>query len=296
MAKVVVPSNKTIRLSHSSANLLRGCERRYVEYKVKGTKPDSDYVESNALSVGKAFHYIQEKGRHEPTSLSLALKECHESEDIGLGHNDYGLVAGMSKAYWEFHKQSKTKVVGLEYKIETDNVVGFVDLVSIDESGKWYIEDLKCFKGFYPSAVVGLANDPQLNLYAYHAGDIAKEYGLKLNKFAGAGLRVVTKSTAKQQKKETLSDLAKRISRLVKVHRIIIPAEELHPERTMELHEDLYLTANSLHNTSHEPTQNFNYCMNYFSPCPYWSKCHGRNYTESMESVQSRVETFQLTR
>lgn len=282
------------RLSHSSANLLRGCETRYFYYKVLGAKSDSDYIDSDGLSVGKAFHHVQETGRHEQIPLGPVLKDCALDPDIQLSPSYFGLVAGMSKAYWAYHAQSGTKVIDVEYKIDTASVVGYVDLISMDEAGKWYIEDLKAYKGFSPATVTGLARDPQLNLYAFHMADISKKYKLKVKDFGGVALRIVTKSSAKQKDKENLAQFSDRVAKLTKIHRVVVPAKELRSEETVQAHEDLQLIAHNIANESYEPARNYAYCMNYFSPCPYWSRCHGKTFTEMSELWASRVETFQL--
>ena len=283
------------RLSHSSANLLRGCETRYFHYKVAGTKTDADYIDSDGLSVGKAFHYVQEWGKHQPVPLGTVLKQCAQDPEIALSPQYFGLVAGMSKAYWAYHAQSGTKVIDIEYKIDTRSVVGYIDLISQDEAGKWYIEDLKAYKGFSPNIAAGLARDPQLNLYAFHVSDIAKRCKLKIKDFGGAALRIVTKSSAKQKEgKENLAQFSDRVAKLTKIYRVVVPANELRPEETMQAHEDLQLIAHNIANEAYEPARNYNYCMNYFSPCPYWSKCHGKTFTEMSEIWSGRVESFQL--
>jgi hypothetical protein len=281
------------RLSHSSANTLRSCEQKYVHYKVLGANPDPDYTESDALSVGKAFHYIQEQSRHEKTRLADYIEYCKTSEDIKLPEDKAGLVAGMCKAYWAFHAQSGTKIVDVEYKISTDHVVGYIDAITLDDQGKWYIEDLKCYKGFYPSSVVGLSRDQQLNLYAYHAADIAKTYKLRLRDFGGAGLRIVTKSSAKQKGTEGLRHYSDRLAKLIKIYRVIVPAEDLDPEAAMAEHENLQLIANNLHAQAYEPSRNYGSCLNYFSPCQYWSKCYGKTYTQMVEEVSELAIPWQ---
>lgn len=278
-------ADEKLRLSHSSANLLRGCEKRYHLYKVAHAKNDPDYEENDSLSIGKAFHHIQEKTKHQPAPLGKLLKECVESEDIGLKIIYFGLVAGMCQKYWTFHEDSGTEIIGIEYQILTDKVIGYVDIITKDRAG-WYIEDLKCFKGFYPATAVKLPKDPQINLYAYHAPEIAERYGLKLEDFKGAGWRVITKSSARKRPSEKMSEYARRVAGLTKVHRIIVPADRLDPAEAMDLHTELFTTAELLHETDYRPDPNYNYCMNYFSPCQYWSKCYGKTYSESLEEAE----------
>jgi len=282
------------QLSHSSAQEFRGCEYRWWLRKVEGIAPDSDYSDSDGLSVGKAFHHVQERSKHEPADLAELLKECEASKDIGLSAEHFGLVAVMSDVYWRYQAQSKLKVVGVEYAIESPNVSGFLDLISMDEDGVWYIEDLKCFKSFSINSVVGLPKDPQLNLYASFFSDVAKHYGLKAAKFGGAGYRIITKTTSKKRENETISAFVDRTRKAIKVYRMIVPVARLDTCGTRDRHDLTKTRADAIIKGETNPRRNYGYCMNYFSPCQFWSKCHGQTYSESVDSAKSQIEVFEV--
>lgn len=283
----------TEKLSHSSASELRGCEYRWWLRKVKKTRADLDYRESDGLSVGKAVHHIQERSRHEPAALAPLLKECAVSSDIRLSKYNFGLVAVMCQVYWAYQAQCGLEVIGVEYEIDNERVSGFLDLISLDpDTGLWFIEDLKCFKSFSPNTVVGLPKDPQLNLYAGFKNEVAKEYGLDPEKFGGAGYRVVTKTTSKVRESETITQFIARTRKLIKVYRVIVPASELAVEATGKNHSVVQLRAERILEGD-TPSKNYGYCMNYFSPCQFWSKCHGKTYTDSLEDAKLRIDLFE---
>jgi len=200
-------------LSHSSAQTLLGCEQKYVYYKLLEEPKDADYKKSGALAIGSAFHWILENSKHEkPKSITDDLKQCSTEEDIQLSEDDYGLVQAMIIKYLRLHKKLKLKVITCEPQILTTSMNGYIDVIEEDEEGIWWITDLKTAKTFYPSKVRELAHDPQLNLYAAHRAILADTFGLDPTKFGGCRYRVTTKSSAKQQAKETYIDFVLRLA------------------------------------------------------------------------------------
>jgi len=122
-------------LSHSSANSLLGCEQKYVHYKVLATKTDKDYEPSTALAIGKAFHSIMEKSKHEkPGSISTELYRCEKDTDIGLKEANFPLVHAMVLKYLRLHKSMNLNVLAVETELRTDWFLGYVDAIMSDEN------------------------------------------------------------------------------------------------------------------------------------------------------------------
>jgi len=292
MPKPVTAKKATIgKLSHSSAQTLMGCEQKYVFYKVENREPDPDYTKSDSLAIGSAFHKILELSKHEkPKSITSDLKLCAEDKDILLKEEDFPLVHAMVLKYLRLHNRLGLKVLGVEPEIENETTRGFIDAVMEDGEGKWWIVDLKTFKAIFPGMLASLPRDPQLNLYAGLAAVVSEKLGLPLKKFAGCRYRITTKTTAKRKKGEEYLDYVKRLlNQYVKSYDIALGFGELDPESRLDIHDTLYKKSKALGSGKVKPLRNFGHCMNYFSPCQYWSQCHGATYSKMSETMESRV-------
>lgn len=273
------------KLSYSSATLLKGCEQRFLYYKTD-TPKDSDFSESvDALNVGTSFHYILEKTQHKkPEKISHLLEHC--VKEFKLNEEDVPLVHAMVLKYLRLHKESKLECVGCEIEIQNEYLLGYVDAVMRDERGFWWIVDLKTTARFSPSKIPQLKMDTQLNLYAYFADQIADKLNLRLDKFLGCRYRVTTKSVAKQRKTESYIDFVTRLIDLVTTYDISIPIEKMSPEKINSQHLNDYVRGKMILDKIILPQRNYNYCENYFKPCPYFSNCHGSNFTQNHDGLE----------
>ena len=271
-------------LSHSSACTLLGCEQKYYYYKIEKVDPDPDYVKSDALSIGSAVHHILEHSKHQkPASLSAAVLDCIKDPDIGLDPQHTNLVAAMVLKYSRLnkHMEPQLKVIEVEFRLETEEFIGFVDAILQEPNGKWWICDVKTWKSLMPSKLAEAPMDPQLNLYASHAPLIAKIFNLDPELFAGCRWRVVTKTTAKQKAGETDTAYIKRLAdKNLKAFDIAIPKDIMKSEDRKKMHKELYWKSVRLKDGDETPVRNFNNCFSFFSPCEYWSKCHGGLFSD----------------
>lgn len=281
-------------LSHSSATTLLGCEQKYVYYKVEGAKPDSDYEKSDALSIGSAVHQILEDSRHEiPQSLSAELLKCEKDPQIFLDRSYFNLVAAMVIKYCRMHKQMGLKVLAVEPEVNTDWFRGFLDVILEDENGKWWICDVKTWKSLGNSKVAEAPNDPQLNLYASFAPELSKLLGLELENFGGCRWRVVSKSSAKKKDSESDTAFVKRLAdKNIKAFDLAVPIEIMDPTYRRKVHKELYTITKQLASGKRKPKKNMAHCMSYFSPCEYFSKCHGSIYSEAQNNELVKVSAF----
>jgi RecB family exonuclease len=263
-------------LSHSSASLLLDCEQRYVHHKILKTPNDPDYVKSDALAVGSAFHWILENSRHEkPKSITADLAHCAADKDIRLPEEEFALVHAMIISYLRLHLQKMPgfKVLEVETEIKTEMFHGFIDAILEDPEGRWHILDLKTYKTLYRPGLVALPRDAQLALYAGHAPLLAEMHNLDLKRFGGVRWRVVTKSTAKQKASETQAEFVMRlVDKHVNAYDLAISADQLDVAERMELHKLLWETSKELR--TRKPTRNYKACFSFFSPCPWFSRCH----------------------
>lgn len=280
----------TAPLSYSSAQLLNNCEQRYWHYKVNATPHDSDYDEDKkAFNVGKTFHEVLEFNNHTDEKVQELLKDAckkYGTEDEKL------MIFAMLTKYLELHQLSGLKCIACELQINSDEVIGFIDAIMVDEQGYWYICDLKTAGMWKESKLNELASDYQLNLYASFAERMAGVLELDADKFKGCLYRVTTKSKLKQGGSESDQAYYKRLLKSVKSIDVFIPKENLRVEKIWERHLENYNRSTELRN-GEAPTRNFSYCMSFFSPCPYWSQCHGDINSECDNKViMNTAETF----
>lgn len=277
-------------LSHSSATLLNTCQQKFLYYKSK-VKPDT-VEDSDSLSIGKAFHYVLEVTKHErPASFGPLLDHCEASPDIGLKSQNRLLVHAMALKYLRLHLASGLKVIAIEHEIRNMRMIGYVDAVMVDPSGKWWVVDMKTAAYLYGAKVPSLIRDPQLNLYSAYVNDISKQLKIRAEDFAGCRYRCVTKSTAKQRDKESDVDFIKRLlATTVKAYDIIIPEDLMDPHERMNLHMQAYSLATTLLAGKVEPIRNYGNCLAWNRPCEYWSHCYGKPHAEMSDLLQVVVE------
>lgn len=269
---------KAPKLSVSSLKTLQSCEEKYWHYKVANTAKDSDYEEGDFLGLGKAFHQVLEKTLHESWNESLLIEAMVEHK---VDMSEKPLLSAMLDKYVKYHKLSKVKVVKCEFHIEDNKTVLFMDAIGIsyDSTGKaygWWIIDLKTASRHDENLLAQLPKDPQMNHYASYADDV--EIGVPEVKnlpFLGCRYRQVIKSKAGTQR---------GLEAGVKVFDIEIPVEMMDIKAFKSLFSTVYDRADALHQ-GEAPTRNYAACFNYFSPCQYFSKCHGELFTKSKSKV-----------
>ncbi len=261
-------TSKRVKLSYSSMKLIQSCEQRYSFYKITNTPKDSDYEESDALGLGKAFHEVLEKTLHTDWNEKLLL-EAMEAHKVDV--SDANLLRMMLTKYVAFRKATGLRVVKCEFGIETSDYVGFADAFAIDKASKtWWIVDLKTAARHDPNLVPQLAKDMQIGLYSHFVPDIenaVKE--LEGYKFGGFKYSQTIKSKA---------TTAKGLESGVKVYEITIPAEIIEEGEAWSHFQEVHSRALELHG-GEAPRKNLSACFNFFSPCAYFSKCFGYNFT-----------------
>ena len=269
-----------VRLSYSSMKTLQSCEQKYHHYKVMNTPHDPDYVESDALGLGKAFHAVLERTLHQDYNDTLIIEAMTE---FNVDPSEKDLLTVMLKKYVEFRKASGIKVIKCELPLGTSMYTGFIDYIAV-QGNKWYIGDLKTASRHDENILSQLPLDPQLNLYANFTNDLYIAVPSLVGKeFAGCLYSQIIKSKA-----QTYGGLDKG----VKVVETIVPVEAMNPELIWSLFNEVHTRATELH-AGEAPRKNLSSCFNYFSPCPYFSQCHGKTFTENKIKVKvTTIETF----
>lgn len=270
-------------LSPSSLALFQGCNRKYFYKKISKVTIDTDASEDyEAFSVGKAFHKVLEDTMHELDGLSLnqVMKTCLEFE---LDPDQYApMILAMLSAYKSMHKKSRLKAVACEVTVETDKFFGIVDAILTEPDGHWWISDSKTTASWRDHTIATLPRHPQLNLYAMHFPDIASIVGLDHTLFRGCRYRVTTKSKLIQKSSELLPAYIERMRAGIESHDYILPLEIMEPESIYHTH-NVALEMIEAGKISKDPKEfhpNFGNCYSYFRPCEFWSRCHGKNFSD----------------
>lgn len=281
MSAVRAAETDLLRISHSSANTYKGCQRKYFHQKVAKTRWDPDYQDNAApLRMGSAFHLILENIKYKRENLSnYEYGRAFAAEDVD-SPTERNMLKAMVMRFLKLHEKSGLTVIGIEIEISTDDFVGYVDAIMVDTFGNWWIVDLKTAARLDGALLSKLSRDQQLNLYAFYVPMIAEQLGIDPNAFAGVRYRVTTKCQIKLNKKEKEHDFYVRCYEKVEAFDIGIPKKDLRPEathtRVMKILEEIREMPGMDINLV---PQNFNNCMDYFKPCPYWSNCYGKTFT-----------------
>jgi hypothetical protein len=183
----------------------------------------------------------------------------------------------------EFRKKSGIKVVKCELPLATSEYNGFIDYIAI-QGDTWYIGDLKTAGRHDSNILSQLSLDPQLNLYAHFAEDLYIAVpSIEGKRFGGCLYSQIIKSKAQTPK---------GLDAGVKVIEIVVPAESMNSDLVWSLFNEVHDRALELHR-GEVPRKNLSNCFNYFSPCPYFSHCHGKTFTENSSKVKvTTIETF----
>ena len=262
-----------MQLSYSSANLLLNCEQKFWHHKINNTPKDADSIQDKpSLELGKCFHELLELTLH--TYVEGYYYEAHFAKYPSLTESQKLLILAMYKKYTDTHARSNLKVVECEPKIESDTFVGYIDAIMADLAGNWWIVDIKTFARVSDSTIARLKNDFQLNLYALNADKLPYDQ----RKFAGVRYRVVTKPyVGAKANIDTLLDK-------VEVWDIPVLKQDLNPEFFSKQFGSLCSKVQKLE-AGEAPTRNYSYCESYFTPCEFWSNCHGATVTEGCKSL-----------
>jgi len=291
------------RLSYSSMNLIQGCQRKWMHYKVNKTAPDPTDETKNYFEVGSAFHLIQEMLFHNLDNLELSDNPMFSPtekildalttefkqmciDEVGLNPEDWILVAALAYGYLVQVRESfpELKCISVEKEIYTEDYIGYADAIFINEALRlYYIIDLKtASRGLSEVAIKKLPKNVQLNLYAHpeyrkilkEKSDIADDF-----KFGGVGYFSAVKPKLSYLNKDTdqsyFEKLIGKTLNKANMDLLLIPATHLAPHKAYNLHKHLYSLSQNLRKGITPPLPNYNFCEAYFKPCEYFSQCHG---------------------
>lgn len=295
------------QLSYSSEKKCQACEQQYTYAKILKLPPDVDAkVDTLATDFGSAMHTTLEWSQHElgyfedkhEEYLTKAMAKHNLPDDRDL---KYCLAACVYSSLLLWQKTG-LRVIKCELKIETDEIVGYIDLIAIDpNNGDWWIGDIKTASKttMFQAEPHRLRRDPQLSLYASHKQLVADALGLDVNRFLGCLYRETIKPFGKDYsgaklikadlvvaQGEAILTYAKR--NLATSHCYVIPKEQISYE-PVTVHSMMRQRVLELQ-AGRTPIRNYSACTAYGKCCDYWSQCYGMTATQcKMEAREASM-------
>ena len=283
MTPIVEPQVKAKGLSPSSFQEFSSCQRKWFLRKVAKVPIDTDASEDYAaFNIGKAFHKCLEDTKHDLTGLTYSQVKL-TSLDFGIEcDDDVAMIYAMLSKYKQLHAKVPLEVVGCEVIIDVPEFYGITDVVMYEDGVGLWIVDIKTAATFQSSLLNTLTSHPQLALYARYFDVVAHAVGMKAIPFAGVRLRTTTKSKLTRKEGESTTDFIARMAKGIKSSDIAVPAELLNIAAISEQHQLVYSKISDAKVEDEKKfAPNYGNCMSYFRPCNYYSRCHGKNYTNA---------------
>lgn len=263
------------RISVTSHNMYCSCQRKYwYKYIVKQDQ-DDDWVDPGYFRFGKAAHECLESCRYDgmkqDTNVMRRICASHE-----LSESDTAKVLACVRGY--FAQWLHTEIIGAEIWIENEFMTGKVDAVARQDDQLFIVEN-KFLSEIPPSIELDLPVDPQLNLYASCADLIEDKLDQKRikGKIAGIWYRIIRKPKERQKKAEELFTYSARCT--IEGFEWKAPLSRLKSEDAFSGIKATLAEISRKYNED-EFIRNTRSCVQYGSPCPYYSKCHDILYSQ----------------
>jgi hypothetical protein len=255
-----------IKISASGADMYLSCQRKYWHKRINKTSEDLDYKAPNYFAFGKACADIQQAVGPNPVKLmtsELIFRICQQhSLDVNQAAR---IMAVLRKYYGSF---SQDEIFDCEKWLEHPVLVGKIDK-KIRRDGKVYICEDKTASDINPALRQTLKTDNQLCLYSACAEQCEAE---------GIIYRVVSKPKEKRKKEESWESYTQRCT--CEALELVFDFAELDVagclarldvvQKEIEVKEDKELFSCNLKN-----------CTQFYSPCPWYSQCHEKTYSET---------------
>lgn len=267
-------------LSYSSMNEILSCEQKYAYRKILELPSDEDYTqETDALDLGSVFHTCLELCKHDLNGFRYPqlLEEIRAYDSLNTDVHG-PLLWAMLRRYKNLHESVGLNPLYIELElIDKKEYRGFVDLVLEDkEKGGIWITDMKT--AGYTSKFLHsrLSRDPQLNLYVHYYKKVIKSE----QPILGCRYRVVTKTKLKRKTNETMKAYSERIYKSIQASEYVIPIDKMNPAQIVEgTFKPARVRQKALHKNA-TPIKNYQHCESYRRPCEFWSRCHGKQFSE----------------
>lgn len=316
-------SESSFRLSYSNISMAKTCLRKFFMKYMLHLEPDLE-EDQTKFFFGTVFHQYLENGMHLPelggeTSLVTprkkrglqplgqtplyvseekleaawlmcledskpSVKAWHPSKHTLIKHQ----VGAALQTFFIRHLKSNLTCIACEVEIAFLNFIAYIDVVYVDTNGYWWIGDLKTAASVKPQELTAqLSKNLQLSIYATFKQDVARILSLDLAKFAGVRYLSTTKTKA-EEIKSFESFCIKNVS---ESYDFVVPAHLLSDSiETLNYHLGIVEQLEELKGQGYTECQikaNYSACFDFFSPCPWWSRCYGHKF-----GTDTRIKVF----
>ena len=255
-----------MKLSQSSAAMYLSCQRKWKLYASK-TDKDPDWRKGKALRFGAAYAECQEEFR-DNWKLMTTQKIIRIAERNDLDINDAAKLMACLRTYFANVKEGDV-VEKVELTLDHPMLSGRIDK-TILRDGKRYIGEDKTASEINPALPTILLTDPQLCVYA--------ECQEQFEADGGIIYRVVSKPKEKRKKEESWEAFTQRCK--CEFLELVIPFESLQIKEALGRIQVIADEIDSKVKLEEFP-QNFRNCEMFGSGCEYYSRCHGKTFSEA---------------
>lgn len=261
--------------SQSALGTLLSCETKFHHRYVAMTERDENWVAPTYFAFGSAFHEALYLCKYDKALFTDEILESVVAVNGLNWDSDGAKLRACLESYFS-NNIKKERFIATEIEVFTDEFVMYADAIFEDESGYWYIVDMKTV-GITLDEMIKfkLKNDPQMCLYAAHAAHFAQKTALDPKKFIGMSYREIEKPRQRLKKGETHEQFVERIG-LTNYRETFLTLDMLNIDQTMFNLRSQLLRARTL--KSEQPIQNTSNCKRNGSVCEFWSKCYGTPY------------------
>lgn len=260
-------------LSYSGMSTFLGCPRKYAYRYIDHVEEESG--DRSAMYRGTAFHKLVEFGGAVTDGDTLTQVDGNEYE-----------AAKVKAAFSVYHAMETDgllpKMNHREVRLLSDEhqYIGYVDMMGVDDDGKWRLGELKTTARFDALKWGTLSINTQIALYTAFAGEFAHEQFLDMNDLEGVSYRTVLlsakrplKPTNKRLGMETPDAYAARIAGDAKVfHAMVSPSEEARVS-ALQSFNAVKEAVHDLGGNSGKAIKNPGNCHSYGRACEYFEHC-----------------------
>jgi len=288
-----------IVLSCSSAGMLQTCERKFVHRYILKTRDDPDWITPGYFKFGRAFHEVLDVFNHDYRKFDrqIFLDICKKKHLLST--DDAAKLAACLRSYFATFPPTRFEIIGKEVKFKSKLLMGVIDLVLREVEGeRWWLADTKTTGiKFEPREIVKakLVNDPQIGVYTAFATEIAGYCGANPEHFQGFLYRQIEKPRIRMKPDETFDDFNRRCgeppAREIRIDRDEIKHHEAY-DNFLKLSERVWALQQRIEeeNSIDCSTQNMKSCVEFGTPCQYFSRCYGKTDAQSKEVPKDVID------
>lgn len=281
--------SKPLIVSSSMIKSYRSCQSRFAHRFIQKTAVDSDYAPPHWGGFGRAYHAILERMLYKRSNFDHGILRDVVTENKLHWESDGPKLLACVFSFFENNELLPSlDLVACEVNFANQHNQGAVDAIFRWASGGWFIVDNKTVGVPFDAAIASkISSDIQMNMYAINAPAIAKVctgigHPLHADDFLGVLYWEVRKVSQRYKEGETFDQFYARI-KVPDFRSTVIAKAQFNPSVQAEI-SDATIAIHHLQtetNLGVEPPKSRNNCVEFGTPCAYYSKCHNMNYSDA---------------